>query len=968
MLNPATEKLVINNYMASYTMLYAQHNFYLDDDVVSKVAFYKTGSLEKTAFFPATEKLYTFFTLKELTSNSAYTLNAAFYDQMASDVTLVNAKIGINLSDTLNFSTAKTPSLTGIEVVATSVDVGVADPTVVFTLDGYGQTILIQAQKVGSTDWLTIFDGAFSEKVSVIVPIGEYKFRVCGRIMLPDGISLDISSWYQYPLTITVNYLAIPPTTPSNLVFKAAKIKDGIERYDVQVSWTWQRGSGAQVKEFILQYVTTEEYVRTGWTKASVINNSTAQSVLLSSFPFNKQYTFRVGVTSWGQGVVWSTEAIYIVDQNTVFDQAITSVSSCEIGYYGIRAYVLDNGVYKQSFLVDSATGAVSIGTLDNNGKAPFTFDPTNKILNVDGKVITNDINAANFILTNTGTGSTPKLYSQEKPYYSAPNSGVFIGRNGNGAMQFDVGNSASYLRFDGTKVRIAGEVVIGTAGGDIPLDDAIQGKNVVFIYKTSATAPTAASSTNYPPSDWSSTPTAAPCWISQGQLDPATGVLLSGTSWSSPIKLSGDTGATGATGATGPTGPQGIPGTPGINGITTYTWIKYADSSTGSGISNDPTGKTYIGFAYNKTTPTESNTPSDYTWSLIKGTDGLVGPPGADGITTYTWIKYSDNADGTGLYDIPTSNTKYIGIAVNKTTATESTLKTDYVWSLFKGDTGATGATGPQGVPGTNGVTTYTWIKYADSSTGSGISNDPTGKTYIGFAYNKTTAVESDTPSDYTWSLIKGTDGVQGPPGANGITTYTWIKYSDNADGTGLYDIPTSNTKYIGIAVNKTTATESTLKTDYVWSLFKGDTGPQGPQGPTGPTGSTGSRGPGIYAYAIDTFSAWADSYATTFFSNNFGTGPAKFDVLTQYNTTNPTIADTKMWNGSAWASPSLVVHGDAIVDGTIRAGAMVADDAFLAKAGINIIYDRAAALSTNPEANYKMKIDLANGLLHIR
>ena len=75
MLNPAAEKLVINNYMASYTMLYAQHNFYLDDDVVSKVAFYKTGSLEKTAFFPVTEKLYTFFTLKELTSNSAYTLN-----------------------------------------------------------------------------------------------------------------------------------------------------------------------------------------------------------------------------------------------------------------------------------------------------------------------------------------------------------------------------------------------------------------------------------------------------------------------------------------------------------------------------------------------------------------------------------------------------------------------------------------------------------------------------------------------------------------------------------------------------------------------------------------------------------------------------------------------------------------------------------------------------------------------------
>ena len=90
MLNPATEKLVIGSYLASYTMLYAQHNFYLDDDVVSKVVFYKTGSLENTAFFPTTEKLYTFFTLKNLTSNSAYTLTAAFYGQMVSDESLVN--------------------------------------------------------------------------------------------------------------------------------------------------------------------------------------------------------------------------------------------------------------------------------------------------------------------------------------------------------------------------------------------------------------------------------------------------------------------------------------------------------------------------------------------------------------------------------------------------------------------------------------------------------------------------------------------------------------------------------------------------------------------------------------------------------------------------------------------------------------------------------------------------------------
>lgn len=77
-----------------------------------------------------------------------------------------------------------------------------------------------------------------------------------------------------------------------------------------------------------------------------------------------------------------------------------------------------------------------------------------------------------------------------------------------------------------------------------------------------------------------------------------------------------------------------------------------------------------------------------------------------------------------------------------------------------------------------------------------------------------------------------KGDQGVQGEQGKDGKTYYTWIKYSDNADGTGLYDTPKDTTKYIGIAINKTTSTESTNKTDYTWSKFKGDNGKPGDKG----------------------------------------------------------------------------------------------------------------------------------------
>ena len=147
-----------------------------------------------------------------------------------------------------------------------------------------------------------------------------------------------------------------------------------------------------------------------------------------------------------------------------------------------------------------------------------------------------------------------------------------------------------------------------------------------------------------------------------------------------------------GRDGTDGINGTDGVPGAPGKDGKTYYTWIRYADDAQGNGISNDPTGKAYIGLAYNKETAVESNNPSDYKWSDIKGEPGVPGAVGADGKTYYTWIAYSDNADGSGMYQQPNNNTKYIGIAVNKETATESSNPADYTWSQFKGNKGDKG------------------------------------------------------------------------------------------------------------------------------------------------------------------------------------------------------------------------------------------------------------------------------------
>ena len=306
-------------------------------------------------------------------------------------------------------------------------------------------------------------------------------------------------------------------------------------------------------------------------------------------------------------------------------------------------------------------------------------------------------------------------------------------------------------------------------------------------------------------------------------------------------IGVHGDTGPQGPQGLRGlqgPQGDQGIRGPVGENGISSYTHIAYADNDTGTlNFSHSISSRDYIGM-YVDSEPTSSGDASKYKWTLVKGADGsqgVQGPKGTDGLHSYFHTAWANNSVGTAGFSTTISTDKlYIGTYTDFTPA-DSDDPSVYNWTRIKGDKGDkgdTGSIGPQGVQGPKGAdgqTTYTWIRYADDINGGGINNIPTGKTHIGFAYNKITPTESNTPTDYTWALIKGeqgNQGVQGPKGIDGQTTYTWIKYSPNSDGSGMTDVSTATTKYIGIAPNKTVQDESTSPNDYTWSKFVGEDG----------------------------------------------------------------------------------------------------------------------------------------------
>lgn len=195
--------------------------------------------------------------------------------------------------------------------------------------------------------------------------------------------------------------------------------------------------------------------------------------------------------------------------------------------------------------------------------------------------------------------------------------------------------------------------------------------------------------------------------------------------------------------------------GEDGESGKTSYIHIAYANSADGTKDFSltESENKLYIG-QYTDYVEEPSTDPSDYAWTRIKGENGN------DGVSLYTWIKYADTPT-TGMSDNPDGK-QYMGIAYNKTSPIESNDYSDYAWSLITGE-------GVPGTPGEDGKTLYTWVRYADDSQGTGISDNPTGKNYIGLAYNKETPTESNDPEDYTWSLFRGPQGVPGNPGENG-------------------------------------------------------------------------------------------------------------------------------------------------------------------------------------------------------
>ena len=235
--------------------------------------------------------------------------------------------------------------------------------------------------------------------------------------------------------------------------------------------------------------------------------------------------------------------------------------------------------------------------------------------------------------------------------------------------------------------------------------------------------------------------------------------------------------------------------------------------------------------YLWTRTTVNYSDGNSTVTYSVSRqgidgtdGKDGINGRDGRDGSSNYVHIKYSayPNPTDDQISEIPSD---YIGICVNDVIKDPDSANS-YVWSKFAGKDGE------DGIPGKNGYVHFAYAMSADGKEGFSKS-EFTGAIYIG-VYSDNTQADSGNYKDYTWSKIKGDDGktpVKGVDYFDGTSSYLWIRYSANSDGSGMTTTPSADTKYIGTATT-TTNTAPTTISNYKWSKYVGENGTPGKNG----------------------------------------------------------------------------------------------------------------------------------------
>lgn len=241
------------------------------------------------------------------------------------------------------------------------------------------------------------------------------------------------------------------------------------------------------------------------------------------------------------------------------------------------------------------------------------------------------------------------------------------------------------------------------------------------FAVNTSNSNPPTLNATVRTPSGWSVVPPEKSkdgyLWMTTATINPDDTL---NTNWTAPVVISGENDTNGT---------DGIPGTPGEDGKTSYLHIKYSNDGgvTFTGNNGEDPGAwigIYVDYNIN-----DSDDPSDYKWTKIKGEPGITGPAGKDGVDGLpgigievryclgtTTIYGGTSTPGTTRqptgWDLavptPTEETPYIWFIQARVNYTSNTDKVGTIEGSWSTPTKLSGTNGLNGENGSKGQIIY--------------------------------------------------------------------------------------------------------------------------------------------------------------------------------------------------------------------------------------------------------------------
>lgn len=345
------------------------------------------------------------------------------------------------------------------------------------------------------------------------------------------------------------------------------------------------------------------------------------------------------------------------------------------------------------------------------------------------------------------------------------------------------------------------------------------EGRYTDFIFRVATTQPP--TPTGESPAGWFDAPpvydpAVTSLWMSRAERDGATGALLS--TWSAPVRLTGEQGAPGASIEVRYSGPE-----PGQNTSSTF----------------NPAAHVYMQVR-------QANGQWPATWARIVGEDGVDGVDGE-------YVDYRFRAAATqpatpvgpepsGWQDAPPSPIpagQVLWMVRARKTMEGALIGT---WSV---PVRITGPQGQQGLPGPPGSSAE--VRYSGPTAGSNISSTFNPAIHV---YMQARIADGTWPTG--WARIVGEDG---EPGADGLyydyrfrASPTQPETPTGVNPTGWFDAPPSYdpaTSSLWMSRAQKDARTNALLSS--WSTPVRLTGDRGPIGPSGADGVAGSDGQSI-------------------------------------------------------------------------------------------------------------------------